>query len=314
MPRSGADPGDGHAGACVTPALLRGWPLPPPGEDKGDRGSISSPAAPPTPRAPHCSPASPPCAPARASCSWPSPRRWRTPSRWPFPRRWCCPLRHTASGSVRAGAVDDLADLLEKADVVCAGPGLDDADEATGLVAAIAGALPDRPGWCSTRTPSARSRPGPEVARALAGRLVAHPQHVRGRHPARARGTGRRRIPDAAREIAARYGCVVALRSAVATPDGRSWIGGSGQAGLGTSGSGDVLAGSSPGSWPGAPTPRRPPSGVPTCTRRPGNASRRASARSATWRANSSTRPRGCSRSCRSRTSEARGGRLGRSS
>ena len=24
----------------VTPALLRGWPLPPPGDDKGARGSV----------------------------------------------------------------------------------------------------------------------------------------------------------------------------------------------------------------------------------------------------------------------------------
>jgi NAD(P)H-hydrate repair Nnr-like enzyme with NAD(P)H-hydrate dehydratase domain len=36
---------------------------------------------------------------------------------------------------------------------------------------------------------------------------------------------------------------VVALRGAVATPDGDLWVSGAGQAGLGTSGSGDVLAG-----------------------------------------------------------------------
>src|SRR4051812_48061616 len=37
MPRSVADDG---ARRVVTPALLRGWPLPPPGEDKHDRGSV----------------------------------------------------------------------------------------------------------------------------------------------------------------------------------------------------------------------------------------------------------------------------------
>src|SRR4051812_50128644 len=37
MPRSAADTGGGRA---VTPALLRGWPLPPPGDDKHDRGSV----------------------------------------------------------------------------------------------------------------------------------------------------------------------------------------------------------------------------------------------------------------------------------
>jgi hydroxyethylthiazole kinase-like uncharacterized protein yjeF len=46
-----------------------------------------------------------------------------------------------------------------------------------------------------------------------------------------------------AREIASEFEAVVALRGAVAAPDGRAWYGQTGHAGLGTSGSGDVLAG-----------------------------------------------------------------------
>jgi NAD(P)H-hydrate repair Nnr-like enzyme with NAD(P)H-hydrate dehydratase domain len=48
---------------------------------------------------------------------------------------------------------------------------------------------------------------------------------------------------DLARLAAQELGAVVALRGAVASPDGRAWYGQAGHAGLGTSGSGDVLAG-----------------------------------------------------------------------
>jgi NAD(P)H-hydrate repair Nnr-like enzyme with NAD(P)H-hydrate dehydratase domain len=43
--------------------------------------------------------------------------------------------------------------------------------------------------------------------------------------------------------VASEHQAVVSLRSHVATPDGRAWREESGDAGLGTSGSGDVLAG-----------------------------------------------------------------------
>jgi NAD(P)H-hydrate repair Nnr-like enzyme with NAD(P)H-hydrate dehydratase domain len=49
-----------------------------------------------------------------------------------------------------------------------------------------------------------------------------------------------------AREAAERLGCVVALKGAtthVAAPDGRAWANEGGSVGLGTSGSGDTLAG-----------------------------------------------------------------------
>jgi ADP-dependent NAD(P)H-hydrate dehydratase len=48
---------------------------------------------------------------------------------------------------------------------------------------------------------------------------------------------------ETTRRLAERFGAVVALRSTVASPDGRMWQDGSGNPGLGTSGSGDVLAG-----------------------------------------------------------------------
>ena len=241
MPPSAADPPE--TARVVTPALLRDWPLPPPGEDKGARGSVLvAGGAADTPGAALLAglaalragagklqlAVAAPVAPALAVA---------------VPEALVRSLRHTASGSVRAGAVAELADLLEKADVVCVGPGLDDGDEATGLVAAIAEALPP-----STRVVLDAYALGalparPEVAKALAGRLVVTPNTSEAGILLEREAPGSDETADAAREIAARYGCVVALRSAVATPEGRLWVGGSGQAGLGTSGSGDVLAG-----------------------------------------------------------------------
>jgi hydroxyethylthiazole kinase-like uncharacterized protein yjeF len=48
---------------------------------------------------------------------------------------------------------------------------------------------------------------------------------------------------EAARAVAQLLGTVVAMQSCIVTPDGRSWVDQSGDSGLGTSGSGDVLAG-----------------------------------------------------------------------
>jgi ADP-dependent NAD(P)H-hydrate dehydratase len=50
-------------------------------------------------------------------------------------------------------------------------------------------------------------------------------------------------LAAAARSLAERYSAVVSLRSHIAAPDGRCWREESGHVGLGTSGSGDVLAG-----------------------------------------------------------------------
>jgi hydroxyethylthiazole kinase-like uncharacterized protein yjeF len=52
---------------------------------------------------------------------------------------------------------------------------------------------------------------------------------------------------EVAASVAERYGAVVSFQSAIAAPDGRRWVVPTGHAGLGTSGSGDVLAGAAVG-------------------------------------------------------------------
>jgi ADP-dependent NAD(P)H-hydrate dehydratase len=50
-------------------------------------------------------------------------------------------------------------------------------------------------------------------------------------------------LEDDVASIAARYRATVSCQGVIAAPDGRRWLAGTGQGGLGTSGSGDVLAG-----------------------------------------------------------------------
>lgn len=56
-------------------------------------------------------------------------------------------------------------------------------------------------------------------------------------------GTAALRVREASLEVASRYGAAVATQSLVADPAGTAWTFDAGGPGLGTSGSGDVLAG-----------------------------------------------------------------------
>lgn len=80
----------------------------------------------------------------------------------------------------------------------------------------------------------------PQLLQGFDGRVVLTPN---GGEMAALQGDDPREGDDAAREVAERYGAVVAVRGTVATPDGRLWHDEAGGIGLGTSGSGDVLAG-----------------------------------------------------------------------
>ena len=68
--------------------------------------------------------------------------------------------------------------------------------------------------------------------------------------------------------IADRYGAVTTCYGEIAAPGDRAWHVEAGGPGLGTSGSGDVLAGAIAGLLARGADAARPPSGRPTCTRR----------------------------------------------
>jgi hydroxyethylthiazole kinase-like uncharacterized protein yjeF len=161
------------------------------------------------------------------------------------PEALVLPLPETATGSVSASAVKDLASLLPEAAAVLVGPGLyDDDEELQDLMVALVEQID--PGSTVAIDGYALRALRPETIAPLAGRLVLTPNKAEASQLLRA-------VPDApdpaddpagaAAAIARRLDAVVTFHGHIADADGNRWWDQSGHAGLGTSGSGDVLAG-----------------------------------------------------------------------
>ena len=131
----------------------------------------------------------------------------------------------------------DLRDELSAADAVLVGPGFDDGDQTRDTLLAVA----DAGASCLVLDAYALGIL-PDVDRdRLPGALILNPNTEEAaillEHD-----PGEDRAADLL-EIARRYEAVVNCYGVVATPDGRTWDVPGGGPGLGTSGSGDVLAG-----------------------------------------------------------------------
>jgi hydroxyethylthiazole kinase-like uncharacterized protein yjeF len=159
-------------------------------------------------------------------------------------------LPETAGGSVRGRASARLVELVAAARVVIVGPGLDDVDEAGDLLRRVLDALGgDASVVLDAYALGALSR-DPELSRGLGRRVVLTPNTTEAGYLL---GTGTKTgadpeadlgdLTEAAARIADRYQAVTSLHGRVAAPDGRLWREDGGDVGLGTSGSGDVLAG-----------------------------------------------------------------------
>jgi len=134
-----------------------------------------------------------------------------------------------------------LRDMAEASDVLAIGPGLDDIDQTARLIGELLDvAAKDAAVVLDAYALGALSK-NPELLAGRSQRVVLTPNtteaaHLLGHDP----GAD---LAAAARAVAEKYQAVVSLHSHVASPDGRAWREESGDAGLGTSGSGDVLAG-----------------------------------------------------------------------
>jgi ADP-dependent NAD(P)H-hydrate dehydratase len=152
-------------------------------------------------------------------------------------------LPETPGGSVRGAAARTLDGRLQGSDAVLIGPGLDDADEAASLMEGLISLVPTRVPVVLDAFALGALAAAPDTAAALRGRLVLTP------NPAEAAlllGVDEEDLGDsqeAALSIATTYGAVVSFRGMIASPGGEVWAASAGHAGLGTSGSGDVLAG-----------------------------------------------------------------------
>jgi len=150
-------------------------------------------------------------------------------------------LPTSADGALGADAVAGCRALLGSASAVVIGPGMRDPELTRSLVTGVLADIGDDTVvvldalalTCGAFDDAARARLGKQVV--ATPNLKEAEYLLDGDVPADDEA--------AARAVAERIGVTVTMQSVIATPDGRVWVDQSGDSGLGTSGSGDVLAG-----------------------------------------------------------------------
>jgi ADP-dependent NAD(P)H-hydrate dehydratase len=229
-----------HDVEVVTPVLLRGWPLPPVADSKYGRGRVLViGGAARTPGAAmlaglavlrvgagHLT-----LAVAEATA---------VPMAVALPESGVIGLPQNDHGSVLGDDLSAVADDLERADVVLVGPGLDDPDHTAALLRHLVPLLGDDTQLVLDAYALGVLPGVPELVEQLRGKLVLTPNSSEAE---RLLGRPVDQLEDDLAEIADRYGAAVTCSNVVSDPDGHRWRIGSGQEGLATSGSGDVLAG-----------------------------------------------------------------------
>lgn len=150
-------------------------------------------------------------------------------------------------GGDGASEFDDvLGGALSGADAVVIGCGLDEPDGAADLVRAAVNLAGDDAAFVlDAFALGVLPGLGADVARAFAGRTVLTPNSTEAAHllEADAGDLQERDSEDVAEQIARRFAATVSYQGTIAAADGKTWQISTGHAGLGTSGSGDVLAG-----------------------------------------------------------------------
>jgi len=150
-------------------------------------------------------------------------------------------LPETDGGSVAGEPPAPLRELAAAARVILVGPGLDDVDLAGELLRHLLDEAGARTGVVLDAYALGALSRDPELLSGRSQPVILTPNRTEAGYL-----LGREPEDDVTRdavELADRYGAVVALYGTIATPDGRTWREESGDAGLGTSGSGDVKAG-----------------------------------------------------------------------
>ncbi|MBC8990510.1 MULTISPECIES: NAD(P)H-hydrate dehydratase [Micromonospora] len=150
-------------------------------------------------------------------------------------------LPETGDGAVRGDPGDLLRGLVAEADVVAVGPGLTDIETTGELLRLVLDAAGRETALVLDAYALGALSHAPDLLAGSGRKVVLTPnlteaKHLLGRDP----GDD---LDAEAVELAGRYDAVVSLYGHIATPDGRAWREESGDAGLGTSGSGDVRAG-----------------------------------------------------------------------
>ena len=227
--------------AVITPQLLRGWPLPEPEGDKEDRGTVLVVGG------SRFTPGAVLLAGTAALRAGAGRLQLATTDdnaqalSIAVPEAKVVGLPSTAQGSVDGDVPDHLLELASRADVVAIGPGLDDEEQTATLMRHVIGAA----------SSDARLVVDAYALGALGkqpGLLAEHARHtvLTPNIGEAGRLLQRDTVDDLDAEAAAvteRFGAVVSLYGHVAEPGGGAWRDENADVGLGTSGSGDVLAG-----------------------------------------------------------------------
>jgi len=143
------------------------------------------------------------------------------------------------SGSVSPSCADEVAELAQKADAFVVGPGLLGRDDVQSLLESVLPQVPDVPLLVDAVALTVLAS-CPQLLRGRSGQVVLTPNA--GECAALLEAEPSTEL-GAATRIAERYHAVVTLHGGTAAPDRRTWVDDAGNAGLGTSGSGDALAG-----------------------------------------------------------------------
>lgn len=245
-PKDSVAPKGGNTGAprLVTPDLLRDWPLPEPSGTKYARGlvlviggSSTTPGA-----AMLAGTAALRMGAGRLSVA--TAEGVAVQLAVALPECGTIPLPQDAQGSVTGGGVEELLrDEVARMDAVLVGPGLRGGGGTVRLLAAVADLAPSRlPIVLDAAAVTSLPDLSAEATSALGGRLVLTPNAQE-----MARLLGREELVEdelaaATLQASERFSAVIACGPWVAA-DGGVWRISTGDTGLGTSGSGDVVSG-----------------------------------------------------------------------
>jgi hydroxyethylthiazole kinase-like uncharacterized protein yjeF len=220
----------------ITPRLLREWPLPEPGGDKESRGTVLVVGG------SRYTPGAVLLAGVAALRAGAGRLQLAVDQSTAAALSIAVPeAKVVGLPEPNAAVPDELINLARAADVLTIGPGLDHIEETARLMREILGAADKNASVVlDAYALGALSKDAALIAgrprRVVLTPNVTEAGHLLGRDP----GDD---LAAEARSLAERYDAVVSLYGHIAAPDGRSWREEGGDAGLGTSGSGDVRAG-----------------------------------------------------------------------
>jgi hydroxyethylthiazole kinase-like uncharacterized protein yjeF len=232
-------------GGIVTPAVLREWALPPPGGGKAERGQLLVVAGTETTPGAALLAAEAGLRVGAGKLTLATTESTAAALAVALPEAMVVPLGQGRGGSIDPAEADTLAQLAADVDAVVVGPGFDDPEASSALLARLAPRLQSP--LVLDATASAYLGSHPDGVRHLGGRVVLTV------NPAELAKTAHR-LPEgveadpapAAAQVAGSGGVVVLCGGTskhILSPDGTHWVVEGGSPTLGVSGSGDVQAG-----------------------------------------------------------------------